>query len=338
MPHTFKNHGIHVAIVGATGVVGQEILRILEEQKISIAVLSLLASKQSIGKSYTFNEEECFVEELTEQSFKGVDFALFSAGASISKHYAPIAAKAGATVIDNTSQFRMEENIPLVVPEVNKHALSNHQGIIANPNCSTAQLVVALKPIYDLFGIKRIITSTYQSVSGAGKEAITELESHSQASLSGQVKLPQQFTKPIAFNVIPHIDVFQENAYTKEEMKMTNETKKIFEDPELQLSATCVRVPVFVGHSEAVNVECKKEVNLDVLKEHYKKMDSVYIMDDPANNEYPTPRETAGTNPVYIGRIRHDISRKNCIELWVVADNLRKGAALNAVQIMKEMI
>lgn len=338
MSKIFDKTGEHVAIVGATGVVGQEILKILEERKFPIAKLTLLASARSEGKRLLFRDEYVAVEVLDKDSFKGVDIALFSAGGAISKEYAPIAVKSGATVVDNTSHFRMDPNVPLVVPEVNAHDLGAHQGIIANPNCSTAQLMLALKPIYDAFGIVRVVTSTYQSVSGAGSEAIQELENSVRRNLSGQDVEPKVFTKPIAFNLIPHIDVFQENGYTKEEMKMVNETKKIFGDESIAVSATCVRTPVFIGHSESVNVICKKQPDLAQLRELYQKMPGVELMDNPAKNEYPTPRELSGTDPVYIGRLRQDVSHDFGLEMWVVADNLRKGAALNAVQIAEHLL
>ncbi|MEK9657413.1 MAG: aspartate-semialdehyde dehydrogenase [bacterium] len=338
MSKTLLNKGVHIAIVGATGVVGQEILKVLEERKFPVAVLTLLASERSAGKRLVFNDENVVVETLTKDSFKGVDIALFSAGGSLSKEFAPIAVEAGATVIDNTSHFRMDPHVPLVVPEVNAEAMNGHHGIIANPNCSTAQLMLALKPIYEAFGIVRVVISTYQSVSGAGSAAIRELESSVRRNLSGQDVTPEVFTKQIAFNLIPHIDVFVDNGYTKEEMKMVNETKKIFGDESIHVSATCVRVPVFVGHSESVNVICKKQPDIKKLRKLYGDMEGVTLMDDPSKNVYPTPREISGTDPVYIGRLRQDISHDFGLEMWVVADNLRKGAALNAVQIAERLI
>lgn len=322
-----------VAVVGATGVVGKEIIDILEQRKFPVKTLKPLASERSAGTSVHFNGQFVEVEVLTEHSFEGVDYALFSAGGSISEKFAPIAAKAGAVVIDNTSHFRMDKDVPLVVPEVNPHAIKEHKGIIANPNCSTAQMVLALKPIHDAATIKRIVVSTYQSVSGAGKEAIMELEDHARASLSGATPDPSVFPHEIAFNVIPQIDVFTENGYTKEEMKMINETKKILGDDSIQVTATCVRVPVFISHSESVNIQTEKKLTAKQVRDLLTAMPGVAVMDDPSKGEYPTPRQASGKDDTFIGRIREDVSVPNGIELWCVSDNLRKGAALNAVQI-----
>ncbi|NBV42885.1 aspartate-semialdehyde dehydrogenase, partial [bacterium] len=285
-----------------------------------------------------FRGDTIDVQVLNENSFKGVDFALFSAGGSISEKFAPIAAASGAVVIDNTSFFRMHDNVPLVVPEVNAHALKRHNGIIANPNCSTAQMVLILKPIHDAVGIERIVVSTYQSVSGAGKEAITELESQSRANLSGSHYKERVFAHPIAFNVIPQIDSFLDNGYTKEEMKMIQETQKILEDASIRVTATTVRVPVFVGHSESINIQTKKKITADEVRELLEKAPGVTVKDNPSSSDYPTPRDVAGEDDVYVGRIREDISIPNGIELWCVGDNLRKGAALNAVQIAESLI
>ena len=327
-----------VAIVGATGVVGREMIQILESSQFPVKKLIPLASQRSAGATLSFCGNHIDVSVLTESSFEGVDIALFSAGGSISAQFAPIAARAGAIVIDNTSHFRMDPNVPLIVPEVNAHALKNHNGIIANPNCSTAQLVVVLKPIHDKASIKRVVISTYQSVSGAGKEGIGELESQSRISLNGGEISAKKFQHPIAFNLIPQIDVFLDNGYTKEEMKMIQETKKIMEAPHLNLTATAVRVPVFVGHSEAINIQTTHKLSATDVRNVLSASPGIVVWDDPSKNLYPTPRQTAGTDPVYVGRIREDISQENSIDLWCVSDNLRKGAALNAVQIAQELI
>ena len=327
----------NVAIVGATGVVGREILETLEQRQFPVESLKLLASKRSAGESISFQGHAIRVRELNESSFEGVDIALFSAGSSISEKYAPIAAKAGALAIDNTSFFRMDPSIPLIVPEVNGHAIKNNKGIIANPNCSTAQLVMALKPIHDEATIERLVISTYQSVSGAGKDAIQELEVHTKCTLQGQNPDPENFTAPISFNAIPHIDVFQDNGYTKEEMKMIQETNKILES-DIHITATAVRIPVFISHSESVNIQTKKPLSVEKAKELLNNMPGVTVMDDIKNNVYPTARNCAGKDDVYVGRIRKDISTENGIDCWIVADNLRKGAALNAVQIAEYYI
>jgi len=327
-----------VAVVGATGVVGKEMIETLEKRNFPVGKLVPLASERSAGSVVSFRRQEIDVEVLTKDSFVGVDFALFSAGGSISAEFAPIAAAAGAVVIDNTSHFRMQPDVPLVVPEVNAHAIARHKGIIANPNCSTAQMVLVLKPIHDAVGIERVVVSTYQSVSGAGKEAIHELESQSRANLSGAAYDGKVFKSPIAFNVIPQIDVFLSNGYTKEEMKMIEETQKIMEDPTIRVSATAVRVPVFVGHSESINIQTRKPISADEVRELLKKAPGVTVIDNPTKGEYPTPRGLAGEDNVGVGRIRKDLSVENGIELWCVGDNLRKGAALNAVQIAENLI
>lgn len=327
-----------VAVVGATGVVGQEMIKTLEQRKFPIKELVALTSERSAGTKLEFNGSYVTTRILDENSFEGVDYALFSAGGSVSEKFAPFAVKSGAVVVDNTSHFRMDPEVPLVVPEVNAHAIKRHKGIIANPNCSTAQMVLALKPLHDEACIKRVVISTYQSVSGAGKEAVEELESQTRQNLQGIRPKAEKFTKEIAFNVIPHIDVFQENGYTKEEMKMIQETKKILEDDTIQLTATTVRVPVFVGHSEALNVELKKPLSVEKVRELLTQMPGVEVMDNPSNNEYPTPKLLSGRDETFVGRIRTDISNPNAIEMWVVSDNLRKGAALNAVQIAEELI
>lgn len=328
---------ITLAIVGATGLVGKEILSILEERKFPLKKLVLLASKRSENTLMSYHGESIKVQALTPESFEGVDIALFSAGSSISEKYAPIAVKAGAVVVDNTSFFRMDPSVPLVVPEVNKHAIKNHNGIIANPNCSTAQLVMALKPIHDYAKIKRLVISTYQSVSGAGKEAMLELENHSRYLVQGSVAEPKEFAYPMPFNLIPQIDVFEDNGYTKEELKMINETQKILET-EISITATAVRVPVFVSHSEAVNIQTEKPVSPEKFRELLTAFQGVSVLDDIQEKAYPTPREVTGKDDVYVGRIRTDISQENTLECWIVADNLRKGAALNAVQIAEEFV
>lgn len=327
----------NVAVVGATGVVGTEIIKILEERKFPIKTLYPLASERSEGAVVAFNEQAVRVKNLATFDFNGIDFALFSAGGSISAEFAPKAANQGAIVIDNTSHFRMEPDVPLVVPEVNPDALKGHKNIIANPNCSTAQMVLVLKPIHDAVKIKRVVVSTYQSVSGAGKEAVDELEDQTRKNLNGKTVPAKKFSTSIAFNVIPQIDVFLEDGYTKEEEKMIEETKKILGDESIRLTATAVRVPVFVGHSESINIETEQKISPDDVRALLSKMPGVKVLDDPKNQKYPTPRDTSGDNDVYVGRIREDRSCENGIELWCVSDNLRKGAALNAVQIAEEL-
>lgn len=323
-----------IAVVGATGMVGRMFLKVLEEHGIE-ADYELFASERSAGSTLTFFGREYTVSELTEDSFagKGFSYALFSAGGSISAKYAPLAAAAGAIVIDNSSQWRMYPDVPLVVPEVNPEALSDiPRGIVANPNCSTIQAVVPLKVLDDAFRIKRIVYSTYQAVSGAGQKGYQDLED----GLCGA--LPKKFPHPIAGNCIPHIDVFLDNGNTKEEQKMIDETRKILSRPDLRVSATCVRVPVFHGHSESINVEFEKPYDLETVFELLQKAEGIVVRDDPKNNVYPMPIEAAGTDPVYVGRIRRDTSVENGLNFWCVADNIRKGAALNAVQIMEHLI
>ncbi len=329
---------INVAIVGATGVVGQEMAKILEERNFPVNSLKLLASKSSAGKKATFKNEELTIEELTANSFDNVDIALFSAGASVSSEYGPIAANKGVIVIDNSSAFRMDNNVPLVVPEVNPdlihRAIKTGKGcIIANPNCSTIQLVVVLKPILENYGIKRVVISTYQAVSGAGKEGLDELQTQTQKTIDKEAITPKKFTHQIAFNCIPHCDTFLENDYTKEEMKLVNESRKILNFPELKITATAIRVPVFNSHSESVNIETEKAINISELKNILQNFEGLQVQDDPKSNIYPMAIHTANKDDVYVGRIRRDESIKNGINLWIVADNLRKGAALNAVQI-----
>jgi aspartate-semialdehyde dehydrogenase len=326
----------HVAVVGATGAVGEEMLKILAEREFPMASLKALASSRSAGTVVTCGDRELVVEELSEDSFVGVDIALFSAGGSVSQRFAPVAAASGAVVIDNTSAFRMEPDIPLVVPEVNPYAIADYRarGIIANPNCSTIQMVVALKPIYDAVGIRRIVVSTYQAVSGSGKRAIHELEQQVIALLNQNPEVPcAVYPHQIAFNCLPHIDVFLDNDYTKEEMKMVNETKKIFADDTIRVTATTVRVPVFYGHSESVNVETGEFLAAAAARDLLATAPGVCVVDDPANNEYPLAIDAAGRDETFVGRIRQDESIENGLNLWIVADNIRKGAALNAVQI-----
>lgn len=328
----------NLAIMGATGVVGREIVKILEERKFPVSSLRLLASEKSAGVKLSFRGEDLPVLVLTHDSFKGIDIVLSSPGASVSKVFTPSAVKAGAVVIDNTSAFRMDKDVPLVVPEVNPHRIKEHKGIIANPNCSTIQLVVVLKPIYDAVGIKRLVVSTYQSVSGAGKKAISALERETRDTLNGmglgQPTLPHQ----IAFNLIPQIDIFLENYYTKEEMKMVNETRKIMEAKQLRITTTCVRVPVFISHSESVNIETEKKLNREDAINILNHAEGVKVIDDIAKSEYPIPVTAAGQDKVFVGRIREDESIPSGLNLWIVADNLRKGAALNAVQIAETLI
>ncbi|MEW5800791.1 MAG: aspartate-semialdehyde dehydrogenase [bacterium] len=329
-----------VAVAGATGAVGREMISTLEGRCFPVKKLVPLASIRSAGSRVTFNNEEIVVRELKDDSFEGVDVALFSAGASVSREFAPKAVKSGAVVIDNSSAFRMDDDVPLVVPEVNPEAIFTHRGIIANPNCSTIQMVVALKPIHDRARIKRIVVSTYQAVSGTGKKAMDELLQQTQMILNfkkDDIK-PKVYPHQIAFNCLPHIDIFLENSYTKEEMKMVNETRKIMGDPSIMLTSTTVRVPVFIGHSEAVNVETQTKVTASECRELLKKAPGVIVVDDPSHNLYPLAIEAAGKDEVFVGRIREDESIECGLNMWVVADNLRKGAALNAVQIAEILV
>ena len=334
----------NVAILGATGAVGQEFLKLIEERNFPFAELRLLASSRSAGTEIPFMGKNYIVEEATSESFKDIDIALF-AGGSISTEFAPYAVKAGAVVIDNSSAFRMDPEVPLVVPEVNPQAILKHKGIIANPNCSTIIMVMALKPIYDLAKIKRIIVSTYQAVSGAGKEGIDELTNQVKAYSEGKemeakilpsASLGKHY--PIAFNLIPQIDVFLDNLYTKEEMKMVNETRKILEDYDMKITATTVRVPVYRSHSESVNVELEKDLDLATIKDAISKFPGVQLQDDPQNQIYPMPIYTSDKNDVYVGRLRRDESAENSFNMWVVGDQIRKGAALNTLQIAETMI
>jgi len=325
----------NVAVVGATGAVGNEMVATLEQRKFPINKLTLLASARSLGKTLTYKGEEIPIDELKEDSFKGIDIGLFSPGGAVSTKFAPIAAASGCVVIDNTSAFRMEPDVPLVVPEVNEHAVAQYKkkGIIANPNCSTIQMVVVLKPLHDAAKIKRVVVSTYQAVSGTGKKAIYELEQQVLAIYNNKRVENKVYPWQIAFNILPHIDSFLESGYTKEEMKMVNETKKIMEDDSIKVTATTVRVPVFYGHSESVNIEFEKDLSPDNARKLLKKAPGVKVVDDPAKNKYPLAIHAAGKDDTFVGRIRRDESVPYGLNIWVVADNIRKGAALNAVQI-----
>lgn len=325
----------HVAVVGATGVVGREMVKVLEQREFPVAKLTLLASENSLGKNVSFNDNDISVDVLSSTSFDGVDIALFSAGGEVSRKFAPIAAEAGAVVIDNTSVFRMEEDIPLVVPEVNPDALKfwKNRNIISNPNCSTIQMVLVLSPLNRLSHIKRVVVSTYQAVSGAGVRAMEELSSQSVALFSQKECKQGVFPHRIAFNCIPHIDKFEKNGFTKEEMKMILETKKIMGDESIRVCATAVRVPVFCGHSESVNIEFDDPVDVDEAREVLSQAPGVCVVDEPNLCRYPLAIDATGKDDVYVGRIRRDESVENGLALWIVADNLRKGAALNAVQI-----
>ncbi|MBQ8808443.1 MAG: aspartate-semialdehyde dehydrogenase [Clostridia bacterium] len=324
---------LNVAVVGATGMVGRTFLKVLEEEKLPVENYYLFASARSAGSKVEFMGKEYVIEELTESSFdRGIDIALFSAGGSISEKFAPIAASKGCVVIDNSSAWRMNKEVPLVVPEVNPEDIKWNKGIIANPNCSTIQAMVALKPLDDKYKIKRIVYSTYQAVSGAGMGGWNDLEN----GLKGEA--PKKFPHPIANNCLPHIDVFLPNGYTKEEMKMVDETRKILGRDDIRITATTVRVPVFNSHSESINVEFENQFELSELKETLKNAPGIVVQDDPANNVYPLAVNATGTNDTYIGRIRRDESVESGVNLWVVADNIRKGAAANAVQIAKQLI
>jgi len=331
---------VKTAILGATGAVGQEMIKVLEERNFPTSSLRLLASPRSVGRKLPYRGRLIEVQALGEDSFRDIDLVLSSAGASVSKQWLHKAVEAGAACVDNTSAFRMEPQIPLVVPEVNAHALENHPGIISNPNCSTIQMVVALNPIQKEVGIKRLVIATYQAVSGKSGKAIGELLRQVKQILAGETDAitPSEFPYPIAFNCIPHIDVFLENGYSREEMKMVNETRKIFEDPAIAITATTVRVPVIRGHSEVINVETRKPITVERVRELLSKAPGVALVDDLSRNEYPMPIYAANRDLTYVGRIRKDESIENGLNLWVVSDNLRKGAALNAVQIAEILL
>ncbi len=331
-------NGFKVAVVGATGAVGNLMVKVLEERAFPVKDLKLLASARSVGKTLGFRGREIAVEELTENSFEGIELALFSAGGSISKKFAPAAARAGAVVVDNSSAFRMDPKVPLVVPEVNPEAALSHSGIIANPNCSTIQMVVALKPIYDAVGITRIVVTTFQAVSGTGKRAIHELQTQVSDIMNGRQIVRQVYPHQIAFNCFPHIGAFLDNGYSEEEMKMVNETRKIFDDPEIGVCATTVRIPVLYGHSESINIETKKPLSPEQTRKLLAAAPGVKVIDDLSAAGYPVPLTAEGTDDTFVGRVRTDPSVKNGLVMWVVADNIRKGAATNAVQIAEFLL
>ncbi|MBI2193878.1 MAG: aspartate-semialdehyde dehydrogenase [Planctomycetes bacterium] len=333
--------GIPVAVVGATGAVGQEMIRTLVDRKFPVSEVRLLASERSAGKKLNFNGRDVAVETLTHDSFKGIRIALFSAGSKISKEFAPSAVRSGAVVVDNTSAFRMQADTPLVVPEVNGHQIREHHGIIANPNCSTIQMVVALKPLHDAARVTRVIVSTYQSVSGAGARAMVEMLEETRALLDKKPYRRSIFPHQIAFNALPQIpqkNAFMPNGYTEEEMKMVNETRKILGDPTIRVSATTVRIPVLRSHSESVTVELARKMSPEEARQLLAQSPGVIVVDDPAHERYPLACEAAGRGEVFVGRIREDLSCEHGLVLWVVSDNLLKGAALNAVQIAEKLI
>ncbi|RLE13403.1 aspartate-semialdehyde dehydrogenase [Candidatus Aerophobetes bacterium] len=328
----------NLAVVGATGAVGKEMFRILDQRNFPIKNLRAFASEKSKGKKLDFKGEKIKVENLASSSFKNIDIALFSAGASISRQFSPLFAREKAVVIDNSSAFRMDEDVPLIVPEVNPHAVEKHKGIIANPNCSTIQLVVAVNPLHKKARIKRMVISTFQSVSGTGKEAIGELKKQTENYLKGKTLTREVYPHQIAFNLIPHIGSFLPSGYTEEEMKLVNETRKIMGDPSIAVTATCVRVPVFVSHSETVTLETEKVLSVEEVREILSNSPGVIVEDEPENNIYPLPINAQGKDEVFVGRIRKDESAPNSINMWIVADNLRKGAALNTIQIAELLV
>ena len=335
------NKEVDVAVVGATGAVGEAMIDILEQRQFPVRHLYPLASSRSAGKTVRFKGKSLRVTDLAEFDFTGVHIGLFSAGGSVSAEFAPKASAAGCIVVDNTSHFRRDADIPLVIPEVNPHAIAEYtqRGIIANPNCSTIGMLVALKPIHDAVGIERINVATYQAVSGTGKEAVEELAKQTAQLLNGKAVEPQVYAKQIAFNVLPHIDSFQDNGYTREEMKMVWETRKIFKDESIQVNPTCVRVPVFFGHSEAIHIETREGITPELARTLLSNAPGVSVIDDPMASAYPTAvTESAGQDPVFVGRIRADISHPRGLNLWVVADNVRKGAALNSIQIAELLL
>jgi aspartate-semialdehyde dehydrogenase len=333
-----KKNKYIVAVVGATGAVGKEMVEILGDREFPVSELILLASERSEGERIESSGKHLVVRKLTKESFKGVDIAFFSAGAELSREFAPAAVKAGAVVIDNSSAFRMEPMVPLVVPEVNAHDIEKHSGIIANPNCSTIGLVVALKPIHDAVKIKRIVVTTFQSVSGTGRSAIDELAGQTVALLNFRDVETKVYPHQIAFNCLPHIDAFLDNGYTREEMKLVNETRKIMGDESIGVTATAVRVPVFRCHSESVNIETEKNISANETRAILSGAPGIIVYDDPKRNLYPLAIDTAGKDEIYVGRIREDGSIPNGINMWIVSDNLRKGAALNAVQIAENLL
>ena len=328
----------NVAVVGATGLVGQEFIKVLGQRNFPMSSLQLFASDRSAGRRLTVDDEEIEVRETTPQSFDEIDIALFSAGSEISHHFAPIAAQSGAVVIDNSATFRMEPDVPLVVPEVNAEDIKNHNGIIANPNCSTIQLVVALYPLHKVNPIKRLIVDSYQAVSGTGAAALEELSEQARAVLEGRNVVPHVYPHQIAFNILPEIDLFLDNGYSKEEWKVVEESRKIMHAENIAISATCVRVPIFIGHSEAIHVEFSEPMSPDTARRILAEAPGVRVLDDPSISLYPQPWSVAGSDEVFVGRIRRDASNDRGLVMWVVADNLRKGAALNAVQIAETAV
>lgn len=327
-----------VAVVGATGAVGREMLKTLEQRNFPAEKVIALASSRSAGSKIEFKDQELSVQELKEDSFKGIDIAVFSAGGETSEKFAPVAVKSGCVVVDNSNAWRMDENVPLIVPEVNPQDLEKHKGIIANPNCSTIQMVVVLKPLHDAGQIKRVIVSTYQAVSGSGQKAVKELEEQVKDLFSMKEIEPTVYPYQIAFNCLPHIDVFLDNDYTKEEMKMVHETRKIMGDDNIKVTATTVRVPVFYGHSESLNIETEKKITPQEARAILSQSPGITVLDNPAEKIYPMPIFAAGEDDTFVGRIREDETIKNGLNMWVVADNIRKGAALNAVQICELLV
>ena len=330
--------GLHVAVVGATGLVGQEFIKVLEQRNFPMSSIRLLASDRSAGRKLFVNHEEVEVKETTSQSFDHVDIALFSAGTEISNHFSPIAARAGVVVIDNSAAFRTDPEVPLVVPEVNAEDIKDHKGIIANPNCSTIQMVVALYPLHRVNPIRRVIVNTYQAVSGTGAAAMEELSEQTRLVLEGRSVVPHVYPHQIAFNLLPEIDLFLDNGYTKEEWKMVEETRKIMHAEEMAISATCVRVPILIGHSEAIHIEFSEPMSPETARRILAEAPGVKVLDEPNISLYPQPWSVAGSDEVFVGRIRRDASHSCGLAMWVVADNLRKGAALNAIQIAETMI
>ncbi len=329
----------NIAVVGASGAVGERMIRLLEERAFPVASIKFLASERSAGKAVKFRGQQHVIEPITQDAFRGVDIVLSSTPASISRQWSPIAAAAGAVVVDNSSAFRMDPRVPLVVPEVNPHDIAWNEGIIANPNCSTIQMVVALKPLHDVARVRRVVVSTYQSVSGAGMRGIQELESQLGAAVQKQaMPAPAKFAHPIVGNCIPHIDDFLAGGYTKEEMKMVNETRKIMGDETMEVSPTCVRVPVAYSHSESILVETERPISVEQARGLWSNAPGVTLLDDPATGSYPLAASAAGCDDVFVGRIRQDLSRPNTLLFWCVSDNLRKGAATNAVQIAEELL
>ncbi len=334
-----NDNGFGVAVVGATGAVGREMLELLEARDFPVRTLRAMASSRSAGKRLEFAGKEVVVEDLQTASFEGVDFGLFSAGSSVSQEHAPRAAEQGVVVIDNTSAFRMDPQIPLVVPEVNAHAIVDEPGIIANPNCSTIQMVVALKPLHEAAGLERVVVSTYQSASGAGQKGIDELMASVRAYMDGtEEPEANKFAHPLAFEALPHIDVFFDSGFSREELKMVNETRKIMGLDGLEVAATCVRVPVVRSHSESVTVDLAGPLSADRARELWEGAPGVQVLDDPKNNVYPLARQAERTDETWVGRVRQDLDRDKTLHFWVVSDNLRKGAALNSIQIAEEIV